>query len=445
MVKIGRSGCLNPLERGIAFLLAIHLVSFLVLVRRQNVELESKNNHDTNPSAIPASSIGRRKLQFDDLTFGGYIGSGEVNLACFVTVPDWAFDQYNLSKTQRLLVKFTKDILDGKREIDAYRLMNEDEETARRIKVLPLLFAEHNMTNPFLAGEDDNRTAYRTQSDRHDEECMKKVRKKLTQPQMGALVVPYHQKRNILQVAQTMDDYKRYFRSLLLQLDHAHKLGITNYDLNVRRNVFVDEEGDAILIDWNGNMDFGEKVYDPGANLALMPPEGWFQSVLGYNIVVGPLDVHAVDVWQVGFIFSSMLFSPCEWAHVYCFSNRRKRLLQQTISAISRNTTIDTMARVYTIPADSASANSAEEEIVVVQARDLDWSQFVPVDPSQPVHTPILCDGFRPCNATSFPFYDGLSAEERVQAIDLLFSMFRLSPRDRPTCGQLLKHPFLQE
>jgi serine/threonine protein kinase len=362
-------------------------------------------------------------------------------------------EEYDIPPEQPLVIKFTKDIESGQREIDAYRLMNEDYETARKIKVLPLIFGEPNMENPFTIERLQQR--YDKEERGHDKECLRQLgRKESIMDHFGALVLPYHEKRFIHEVAQSMDDYKRYLRSLLVQLDHAHRLGVTNYDLQFKRNIFVDRDGDAVIIDWNGNMNFGEEIYDPTANFAYIPPEGWFRSISKYKPVVGPLDVYAVDVWQVGFILASLLFDPCEWAHLYCYSGSPKKLLRQLIPAISRNSSnIETIARLYTIP----EAEEDEEivgtsykgdelvETVKVQARNLDYSKLVEIDQSQPTYTPILCKGRKACDATAFPMYDGLTQEEQKLAFDFLMSIFRISPRDRPTCGQLLKHPFLQQ
>ena len=42
----------------------------------------------------------------------------------------------------------------------------------------------------------------------------------------------------------------------------------------------------------------------------------------------------------------------------------------------------------------------------------------------------------------SFEILEGSSSSEKEQALDLLKSMMRVSPLDRPDCDTLLKHPF---
>jgi len=374
-----------------------------------------------------------RELRFEDIQLGKYLGGGAINRACYVKVPDWVYEQHELPIGEPLILKLCDNIIDSRREVQAFRKFNEDEEKARSLKILPLIWGDYNMSNPFYGRSLD--------SSIHPDSCEYKLIKSYNEDErIGAMVMPIKKKQFIEDKAQTMDDYRRFLRSVLMQLDYAHSFGITNYDLSVGRNIFVDDEMDAILIDWNGDLYPGEEMYDPEFNFAIIPPECWFERILGHRIAVPSENIHAYDVWEVGIMFATMLFYPCEWAHSYCYKNDVHSLLEDTIYAIADpNDRNSTVIRVQTL--------SDEDESMTVRYLDLAEmvhleSQSNSADSAE--FKPILCNGKKKMCRDKLPFLRSLTRERRREAFDFLKSILRLSPSDRPTCAELLKHPFLR-
>lgn len=91
-------------------------------------------------------------------------------------------------------------------------------------------------------------------------------------------VLPFAERRLLFSEKRSIDDYVIFLRSLLEQLDWAHKLGVNCQDLNPYTNCYVRPcDGGAVLFDWKGYTKVGEHAYHPSRSLNMCPPEGMAQ------------------------------------------------------------------------------------------------------------------------------------------------------------------------
>jgi serine/threonine protein kinase len=236
---------------------------------------------------------------------------------------------------------------------------------------------------------------------------------------------------------KTIKFYKHVLKSLFGQLALAHRVGVSNFDLSDFNNILLDEKGDVVLIDWNGNMYVGEPLYDPDSAFSILPPEAWFETIphngKEHDVMIS--STHALDVWEVGIVFAKMLFQPCQWANYHCFNKKYDELLDATIYATARGNNSTTMLYV--------NEEAGEVDLRTLVKKNKNYTlDSVTKTRSLPDFTPLLCNGRHKCDAASFPVFDKLTAVEQHQALDLLRNMMRLSPKDRPTFDVLLKHPF---
>eukprot|EP00978_Attheya_sp_CCMP212_P004065 scaffold8750_cov60-Attheya_sp.AAC.2 len=366
----------------------------------------------------------QRQLElFQDLTIGKFLGKGSINVACFVELPDWWHEMHSVQKSQRMLMKVTADFSYAEKEIDALERLNVDKEEARRLKVLPLIVGSPSIKNPFYCA-DNVKGVTNCSSLAFPESFPNIVQQRLrAAPRLAALVVPYAEgKGYVFDELHTFDEARHFMKSMLGQLAHAHSVGINYLDLSGHRNVFVDNDGTAILFDWNGAVAIGKKAYNATNNFAIIPPEAWMEHVQGHDFKM--MSVSAWDVWSAGVMFARLIYYPCRWATHHTYPRTKDRL-RETILAIGGNTVI---------PVDSEF--------------DLDLAQFLKVDNDivrNREFKPHLVDRTEKhsCSQTSFKYLEDSTDQEKNQALDFLKSMMKISPLDRPDCHTLLKHPFL--
>ena len=369
-----------------------------------------------------------RELKFSDLRIGHFVSKGAVNFVFDVTLPDWVYEQFGYSKDQPMLAKFSiSSNSDGHTEVTALRRMNQDAKKARELKIIPLVYANVNFTNPFHC-------------DREDPKCRLKDlersglpghprKRMIDKERLTVLVMPKLEKRFIEDVAESLADWRRFYRSLCQQLAHAHSVGVYNWDMSFGRNVYVDRDGDAVLFDWNGAEGPGDTTYVSDAFMGIVPPEGWFRSINGAPVMNTDRKARGYDVWQIGIGFAHTLFEPCAWIQSDCIPDEKARL-RETIKSLGGNTTFVVNDEVVVDLAEFAGLPKGFGET------DEDFR-------------PALCDGMHsrgicPSN-TRFEFYDSLSSQEKKDALDFLRSMLRVNVEERAEFADLLHHPFLQE
>ncbi|KAL3925879.1 MAG: hypothetical protein SGILL_000091, partial [Bacillariaceae sp.] len=362
-----------------------------------------------------------RKLEFRDFTIEEYLGKGAVNMAAIVKAPGEVYEAFDLPLDSPLVLKMTIKPTDGMREVLAFRRMNKNRTLARELNILPLLFSDHNMTNPWYCPEYSNdKNDLGVCPKVHDSFSERQNRKLWRTPRISALIIPMVKKQKIHEQGnpKTLKFYKHVLKSLFGQLALAHRVGVNNFDLSDFNNILLDEKGDVVLIDWNGNMFLGEDLYDPDSAFSILPPEAWFETFShngkAHKAVVS--SVHALDVWEVGVVFAKMLFQPCNWASYHCFKKDYGALLDATIFATTRGKNDSTLVYV-------------NEEAGDVDLRSLVKKQAnyslgpVTLSRSLPEFAPLLCDGRSKCNVKSFPVFDKLTPDEQYQSLDLLRSM----------------------
>ena len=369
-----------------------------------------------------------RELKFSDLRIGHFVSKGAVNFVFDVTLPDWVYEQFGYSKDQPMLAKFSiSSNSDGHTEVTALRRMNQDAKKARELKIIPLVYANVNFTNPFHC-------------DREDPKCRLKDlersglpghprKRMIDKERLTVLVMPKLEKRFIEDVAESLADWRRFYRSLCQQLAHAHSVGVYNWDMSFGRNVYVDRDGDAVLFDWNGAEGPGDTTYVSDAFMGIVPPEGWFRSINGAPVMNTDRKARGYDVWQIGIGFAHTLFEPCAWIQSKCIPDEKARL-RETIKSLGGNTTFVVNDEVVVDLAEFAGLPKGFGET------DEDFR-------------PALCDGMHsrgicPSN-TRFEFYDSLSSQQKKDALDFLRSMLRVNVEERAEFADLLHHPFLQE
>lgn len=374
----------------------------------------------------PALRRESRPLElFRDVIVDEYHSRGSINVACYVKLPNWWYRDNLIPNTQKFLMKMTTDLGYAAKEIDALRKISMHEQEARRLKLPWLVAGSSNTSNPFYCrgyDQEDSNSCQATQT--FPKTFPLKVQERLrAKPYLAAFVVPFLKGQGyVYDEVKTPPALQRFMKSILGQLALTHSVGINNLDLSGDRNILVDSDGDAVLFDWNGAIAMGEKLYNSEHSFSIIPPEAWIEEVEGHEIKM--MSVSAFDVWSVGIMFARILFYPCRWASHTTYERTKDRL-QATILALGGNTVV---------PVDEGVS--------------VDFAEFAGMNQTIKTNTdfiPHLVGKHKKesCPESSFEFLSSLSENERVQALDLLGSMMKISPLDRPGCNALLKHPFL--
>lgn len=357
---------------------------------------------------------------FEDIRFGEFLNKGSINIVGFVELPDWWHETHDVPKSQKMLIKMTKYHSYAAQEIDALERLNSDEAKARQLKVLPLVAASRNISNPFYC------------PDRSKDDCFAfpdsypaKVQKRLGKAAYVAVsIVPLREGRGfvydeLIGHNTTLNEVRIFLKSLLEQLALAHNAGVNNLDLSGGRNVYVDHDGSAILFDWNGAIALGAKSYNEEHAFSILPPEAWLKEVEGHELKM--MSISGFDVWSVGIMLARIIFSPCKWTYQNSRHHIKDRL-KETILALGGNTVI---------PVD------AEFEIDLAKVAGISDTN------GQQHGTQEFQPLLGKCSKTaSFPLLDSAEEEEKRQVLDLLKSMMTISLLQRPDCNRLLDHPF---
>lgn len=410
----------------------------LYLVIQHNISMAPIEQDDTEqrtlaagvidqPSDIVAQQQQRRLRLFEDVKIGDFHSKGSINIACFVELPDWWHKMHSVPKSQKMLMKLTTYLSYAEKEIDALERLSADKEKARRLKILPLIAASRNISNPFFCGandDDDDETSSCSSALPVPVSIPAKYQRRLRKvPFLAVSIVPLTEGKGLAyQELHTLEEIRIFMRSMLEQLAHAHSVGINNLDLSGNSNVLVDHDGSAILFDWNGAIALGEKAYDAAYAFSIVPPEAWMEEVEGHEFIV--MSISAFDVWSVGVMFARLIFYPCRWASQHLHPQTEDRL-RETILALGGYTKIPVDGEIEVDLAELVGLNET-----ILQNRPY---EFHLADNS----------GKHRCSEKSFEFLDGITEEEKNQALDFLRSMMQISPFERPDCPTLLEHPFL--
>lgn len=410
------------------------------LAAQLNVVTASRSTSTTSTPIPPAQN--KPDLRFEDLRITGFLGGGSEAFVFDVVLPPWYLDAHNFNHSKPFVMKVmdaevgvgdpsSRDVhlvdkiapnpplFSAKREFEAFQILNNaDPVYARKIGILPLIFSATDMPNPFRydasLGIDLKATAMPSG---HRHELRKNIRK------IDVEVIPRAEKDLLFDKARTMEEHITLFRSLLVQLDYAHKQGVNLNDIHPEKNFFVREDGGAALFDWNAYIRVGEKTYQNNRGLHLSPPEGMARKVHGEDIRL--YQIHSVDVWQLGLLWARVLYYPCVWASDRLLG--RQNLLRETILAIGGNVIAP---KNETHDIDLAS-------LVGLSSDDVAQIEFKPLLSSK-------SKGSHHCYTKSRYLEDpNVPQEKKDLALDLLKSMLKISAYDRPTCEKLLRHPFL--
>lgn len=359
-----------------------------------------------------------KKLELEDLILGDYIGCGAVNVVCHVKFPDWWYVEQNIPSTAKYVLKMTVQTKIGAAEIDALRALNEDGEKARRHKVTPMVFSATNVTNPF---HPINKAPMKTPSSFPRGIVMYLQQKE----RIFAHVVPFLKEADFQNVTalESLQDVRSYFHSLLSQLAYAHSLGVNNLDLQPR-NTWVDStDKTATIFDWNGHTPLGNTFYEEDRNHDIAPPEGVIEHAPDGR-TLQMTSISGYDVWSAGIMFANLIYYPCKWMK---FRRRLKDYFRNLILAVGGNTSI---------PVSTTSTDYFD----LAKIAGLDLSTIQSVE----FHPPIVDGNDHECSANT-QFLDEEKKQGRSgEAVDLLRNMMMLSPLVRPTCDELVKHPFFQ-
>ena len=232
-----------------------------------------------------------------------------------------------------------------------------------------------------------------------------------------------------------MKEIRVFTKSLLKTLDYAHSLGINNMDLSAS-NVRMNQNGEAIVMDWNANRYQGEQIWDGTANMWLTAPEGMLEHANGTDILQE--SIPAMDIWSTGVMVVNLAYagSPCLWINPSSVQRpknskrgypRNYHLLRQTLIHIGGDPIIPIgSGKTFDIAA-----------LVGLNRSELLTKEF---------DLPLYNDKRKTrCNLTStdFPILKNANEKDLKEMHAFIKTMMKISPADRPDASTMLKHPFL--
>ena len=217
---------------------------------------------------------------------------------------------------------------------------------------------------------------------------------------------------------------------MLEQLMVIHEAGVNNGDLQEDWNMFVDRRtGRAIMFDWNSYSPVGAPANDPTQSWDVAAPEAWLWDYNKLNAI--NVNIHAMDIWQAGMVWTNFIYAPCQWRRATVLTtNATKRIHQlfwrSLITTLGGNTTF-----------------SINGTTPVVDARTF---AGIPLSmtfqrPNPSNFQPML----RYCTICSISEATIMVPTELQElATDLLLQMLHISPSDRPSARELLRHPMFE-
>lgn len=400
-------------------------------------------NHHPRGNNIQTQSIveepRQRELTFQDLTIGTFFAHGAVNVVYRVKLPDWWYEQNSqIDRNQQYILKLAaggedgdleKDywMIAGNMEADVLETLHQNNHTeATRLGILDYVFLARNMPNPFY--QTNNTTVLEVRGKLNGQRRSRQptsVSRIPNQPFLVAFVVP------LIQVApyesiKTLNKTKIFLQSLLEQLDYAHSFGLSNQDLSVR-NVKVNIQGKAVIVDWNGGVKNGQPLYQDDAAMQLVPPEAMLENVMD-GVPILQTVASAVDIWEVGILLVTLLSRDCHWVNQKMQRGAYYNLLRENLIHIG---------------GDSLIPIGNDQFFDIAPLAGLNRSQLLKTLFRPPLFDQIDRDNQVPCTVSSFSLLQNATSKDIAEVSSFLEFTMKLNPKHRPTAAALLQHPFL--
>eukprot|EP00977_Amphora_coffeiformis_P021820 scaffold9946_cov188-Amphora_coffeaeformis.AAC.4 len=402
--------------------------------------------HENDAAVVPQKKL--PDLQVNDFIVERYLGSGAINIGLLASLPkDLAikFGLWDFEKDEpvKLVLKLIHTHHYNHTEVEAFeRLMSVDKDKAEKVGLLQALYIARDVENPYFCQH-----AVQKGERWSDRECVQNGAKEAvdgmsnhrlldlrTTKAMDAMALRYYEKRFIHDTAKNIRDYKIYFKSVLEQLALAHASGTNNRDLNENRNLYVESEtGRAILFDWNGHISIGGVVFDREQHYGIAAPEGWLEEGFGVNALT--THIHAFDIWQAGIMWTNILYRPCQWPFAWVmqgkYLQRKKRFLRKLIDTLGGNTVIPI---------------NEKESVDLRKLAGLS-TEYVPAT-NEGRFRPLLSEYKKPdvaCHHKSWYLDDpNVPEHDKEMALDFIKRALTISPSDRPSADELLRHPIFE-
>lgn len=391
-----------------------------------------------------------RSLTINDLELGDYLDHGAINVVARVFLPDWWFEQAQAEhkdphvpmptpKNSKYVVKLALGdfrVESAKRECEALQKLNQDQPKAKEFNIIPTLMIDGpcHYPNPYYLDKQ------KPIPSSFPEKYVQRLR---TEPEIVAIVVPFYDRHDLAKPSKwvdNLDDVRYFLQTLLNSLVYAHSLGINNMDIS-GSNVKVDKYGRALIVDWNAHHADGKPIYDPLANTWITAPEGLLeQTGLDNPKQVLQVSVSAMDIWSVGVMLTNLVFSPC------FFVNPRGLGLHH--SQVPEDQQRSEFPKHHGLIKEMLLRLGGETRIPVGGDVMLDLAGLVGLSRTDIVKREFdlpLYTHNATCQETNFEMLQGESKGDIQNVYSLLKSIFKISPLDRPTAKDLLKHPFFAE
>jgi serine/threonine protein kinase len=395
------------------------LAEVLASVPKQYLVDPSNNNNNTD--AQPSSISFDRELTFDDLKLGKFVGHGAINIVSQVYLPEWWYRQHNINRRRKYVIKMAAGNSwytdQGDRECDIFEALASNRTLAMEHNIIPAVFLLRTVPNPF-----------RNVSKHIPESFPEKYAKRLRRAKnLVAIVAPYLD-LDYIQYVNSFQGIRILIKSLLRILEYSHSLGINNFDLG-DSNVRIDDDGKAVVMDWNANKKQGQDIFDASANLWLTAPEGMLEHGPDGE-TIRQTSISAMDIWSVGIMLVSLAYKPCGWVDPMVRARRKS------------------YPRNYNLLRETILAVGGETRIPIGPDQTLDLAPLLGVNRSQVLkkefEMPLFmneqkCD----TNNTAFPRLKGGTEQDLEYVHSFLQSMMKISPAERPDASTLLQHPFM--
>lgn len=388
------------------------LADVLASVPRQHVY--SPGNNGT------ALSIGR-PLTIDDIQLGKFVGHGAINIVSQAHLPEWWYNQHNISKSRKYVIKMAAGddwyTDQGDRECDVFEILAANYTEAMEHNIIPPVFLSRTFPNPFQNVSKHIPVSFPEKYAHRLREAKKLV----------AIVVPYLD-LDYIQDVKSFQAIRILIQSLLQILEYSHSLGINNFDLS-DSNVKMDENGKAVVMDWNANKKQGQDVFDASANLWLTAPEGMIEHAPNGE-AIRQTSISAMDIWSVGIMLVSLAYNPCGWVDPIVRARRAPYpnnfdLLRETVLSVGGETRIPI---------------GGNQTLDLAELLDLNRTQVLEKDFVMPLFMKReRCD----LNNTTFPRMKGATEQQLGQMHSFLQTVMKISPTERPDASTLLQHPFM--
>ncbi|KAL3937346.1 MAG: hypothetical protein SGBAC_007537 [Bacillariaceae sp.] len=367
---------------------------------------------------LDAESNDTRKLTVQDIDIGEFVGDGAINIVATAILPDWWYEQHKVSRKTLFVVKIAggRDwhTNQADRECDVIETLSRDKKKAQQYGIIPAVFMSRTIPNPFKKKHIPSKFP-------------RQLVAQLRETENVVVIVQPFMDLDFIHDINKFDDIRYFIRSLLQILEYAHNLGINNFDLS-DSNVRVDEDGEAVVMDWNANRKLGEDIYDPVANLWFTAPEGLIQrGPRGETIRL--TSISAMDIWSVGIMLIFMMYEPCQWANPDVPKLRTKTALLRAVVQSVGGETIIPIGDNQTL--DLAPRLGLKREILLEKK----WKM-----PLYDVEQDDKCDHE---DTESYLVQYSAKNKELDDMTDFLKSMMKLSPAERPNATSLLNHPFM--